>query len=836
MSSENQPQVVSMFERLRPENPTVLIVEDEAIVAEDLSDQLSDMGYRVCGIADTCERAIALATQHRPHIVMMDIVIKGPLDGIATAEKITRQFHIPVIFATAYSDAATVARAAHVAPYGYITKPYQARDVRAAIEVALYKSSLEQRLKESERWFSATLRCIADGVIAANSQGVIQFVNPAAERLLDQSMSQLVGKNIADALVFADPSVHQHHENVAALLSHQSLNTLRDAEILFGLALRKHDDSVLHVDLSMAIIRDDQRQAMGHVIAIRDIQERLVAEQALKISEDRFRTAFEFAPIGMALVSMDGRFIQHNTALTDLLGYSAQQLAQASQQEVTHPDDWSQEQEQLRALLMGDVHCLQFEKRMRTYDGRTLWVYASLSLLRKDDMPVCYLYQLHDVSERKQLEEKMTSLAYVDVLTGLANRRRLMDDVERQMAIARRSNKNFALLFCDLDHFKKVNDTLGHEAGDYLLQVVAKRLTSLLRDTDTVARLGGDEFVILLSDVALPEYAARVANKIKHSIGQGIEIADNTVHVGGSVGISIFPQDGKDAKTLLRNADSALYAAKHAGRNGVQFYCADLTQKVQAQMVLMMELRQALERQEFVLYFQPIVNLQTRKVLALEALVRWQHPVHGLMDPDNFLPCVEQAGLMPELGRWIIRDACRARAAWKSFEQHSVAVSINVAPSQFMGPSLVPTLQAALQEYGVDPADVVIELTEQSMLKENEHHAKVFKALLDLGISIALDDFGMGYSSLSYVVRCAPSKIKIDRSFIAALGDGQTDDVMVESILSLCEKLPTSIIAEGIETQAQLDFLRERQCAFGQGYFFSKPLLEQDVQTFFGDI
>lgn len=816
---------------MRPQSelPCVLIVEDEAIVAEDLSDQLTDMGYYICGIADNCADALRLAEQHRPQVVMMDIVIKGGVDGIITAEKIARRFQIPVVFATAYSDASTIARAARAAPYGYITKPYQARDVRAAIEVALYKHTLEQRLKESERWFSATLRCVADGVIATNLAGLVQFVNPAAERLLGKKADALLGQPAVDILQFAEREAQPH-----PLEQLWQQETPEQAEIIFGLCLQQSTGRTLHIDLAAAVIRDEQETCVGTVIALRDISERVTAEQSLKTSEERFRTAFEFAPIGMALVSMEGRFIQYNSALTTLLDLPASQLDQLCLREITHPDDWKHEEFHLRDLLMGSVPCAQFEKRLLHHDGHAINIHASLSLLRKNDIPICYLYQIHDITERKLFEAQILHLAHFDALTGLANRVRLIEAIDQQITAARRSEKNFAVLFCDLDHFKHVNDSLGHEAGDKLLQIIAKRLTETVRDTDTVARLGGDEFVILLHDVQLPEYAARVAHKIKTQIARVVDINGNSVRVGGSVGISLFPGDGNDARTLLRNADSALYEAKSRGRNGVQFYRNELTQKVEEQLHFTTELRDALEQHQFRLYFQPIVNLQTHQVMALEALLRWQHPTLGLLSPNTFLPYAEEAGLMPQLGAWVLHEACRARAAWRAFEPTKVAVSINVSCSQFAGKTLIAALQSALQEYQVDPGDIIIELTEQLMLENTEHNLNILNQMLALGVSIALDDFGVGYSSLSYIVRFAPSKVKIDRSFIATIGESARDDAMVESILALGEKLPMTTIAEGVETQMQLDFLKEKGCQFGQGFFFSKPLPEEELPRLFG--
>ena len=803
----------------REKPATILIVEDESIVAMEIAERLVKMGYAVCGTADNGQEAISLVEQHRPDLVLMDIVIKGRLDGIDTAAHLARRYQTPVIFLTAFGDGATIDRAIQTAPYGYLTKPYQATQLRAAIEVALYKCALEQRLRDSEQWFASTLRCVADGVIATDVDGRICFMNASAEKDLGWKLEAVRGHDVEEILVLQDVHGTRVVPPVVQVLRDKTMGG-----ISFGNFLFTREGRALPVDSSAAPIRNDRDEVIGAVVAFRDISERIAAEDALKHSEERFRTAFDFAPVGMALVALDGRFLRGNAAICNLLKLDPRELLETNQNAITHPDDRENEQRCLLALLVNDVPTLQFEKRYTTEQAAYLWVLTSVSLLKRGDAPVCYLYQVHDLSERKAAERHMMHLAHYDPLTGLANRTRLKDEIDRQIVIARRGNRQLAVVFLDLDYFKQVNDSLGHEAGDRLLQLVAERLQLAVRESDCVARLGGDEFVILLANIESAEDVSVVLSKIQAMFRQSVTLEHSEITVGVSMGVSLFPGDGGDAKTLFKCADSALYLAKDEGRNNIQFYRPELTARVQQRVSLDAALRLAVERQEFELYFQPIVPLGKGQAVSAEVLIRWQHPEKGVLLPGEFIAFAEEVGLIEPIGEWVIRAACKQAGAWATTSVGSIGIAVNVSSRQFKTGDLVQIVTDALASSGLDPSLLTIEITEAQLLQDTERNIATIAALKALGVRIAIDDFGVGYSSLSYIRRLAPDELKIDISFVKEIRVSEDGDSMVAAIISMSRSLRLSNVAEGVETAEQRDFLIEHGCTHAQGYLYAKPL------------
>jgi diguanylate cyclase (GGDEF)-like protein/PAS domain S-box-containing protein len=544
---------------------SLLVVEDEAIVALDLSMQLQEMGYRVVGTAESGERALQLAHAHRPNLVLMDVMLKGPMDGIEAARQIGRGLQVPVVFLTSYSDADTVRRAAQTAPYGYLTKPFQAKELRAIIEVALSKAAIERQLRDSERWFASALRCVGDGVIVTEPDGRVRFLNPAAEALTGWTLDQASGLPVDQVMGSAAAA--------GGSLAMRALGEGRVQGIEHAQALTRRDGAALRVDVSAAPVQDEAGERLGAVVALRDASARLAQEERLRASEERFRSAFDFAPLGMALVSLEGHFIQVNDALCRFLGYSADELLALSHDELGYPGELEQERAVLNELLSGPLPVTQFEKRYRHREGdRMLWSLVSVSLLRERDAPLCFLYQVHDMTERKRAESQLTQMAYFDSLTGLANRTRLRQELDRLMAFSRRQRESLAVVYLDLDRFKQVNDRLGHETGDQLLQEVARRLVGCLRETDCVARLGGDEFVLLITGVHDRASAELVLNKVHQTLVQPVPLPAGELRITPSLGVCLYPGDGAAPDVLLRHADEALYDAKAAGRNRYCFY------------------------------------------------------------------------------------------------------------------------------------------------------------------------------------------------------------------------------------------------------------------------
>lgn len=797
----------------------ILIVEDEAIVAMDLESQLGDLGYDICGCFDNARDAIACAHATQPDLVLMDIVIRGGMDGIEAAKHISLTLGIPVVFLTAYSDDTTVRRAAETAPYGYLTKPFQERELRAGIEVAIFKSKLERKLRNSERWFASTLRCVGDGVIATDENACISFMNPVAESILGWSIDEVKGRKMTEIVRLEN----RHDHQPIPLPMHEAVGHDKVIGIGFGTLLIARDGTRRPIDDSVAPIRDEHGRVLGAVMVFSDARERIAAEDRLRQSEEKFRNVFDFAPVGMALVSMEFRFLQVNAAICQLLGYSGKELLDMGIEDFSSPEEDEQERAMLLDLTTGRSVSGQIERRYRTKSGNDIWVNVTASILRPNQQPVCYLYQVHDISARKTAESRLARMANYDSLTGLANRAMLNEEIERMIATARRYGHQLAVIFLDLDYFKEVNDSLGHEAGDELLKEISARLRASVRESDIVGRLGGDEFVVLLPEIKQAEDIVSVTDKIQAECLKPLRIAGHEVHVGLSLGASIFPEDADNARTLLRYADSALYHAKSEGRGHLQFYRSELTRRVEERMRIGAGLRQALDRRELELYYQPIVAMSDQQTQAAEALVRWNHPELGMLAPDSFIPVAEEIGISASIGAWVIHEACRQAVAWTESGARPIRVAVNVSPSQFKAGNLVQVIKQALTDTRLPPDRLCIEITEKLFLNDTERNRAVIRELKDIGVHVAIDDFGIGYSSLSYISHFGPTELKIDRSLIEHLGDNREYAAVVIAAISMARSLNLDVVTEGVETEEQHAFLKQQGCGMAQGFLYGVP-------------
>jgi diguanylate cyclase (GGDEF)-like protein/PAS domain S-box-containing protein len=430
----------------------------------------------------------------------------------------------------------------------------------------------------------------------------------------------------------------------------------------------------------------------------------------------------------------------------------------------------------------------------------------------------------HDVSAARAMSLQMTHSSHYDVVTNLPNRLLLNDRITQAIALARRQNRPIAVLFLDLDRFKYINDSLGHVTGDKLLQSVSRRLLTSVRASDTVSRQGGDEFVILLSEITHPEHAATSAKKILLSLNARHAIGGQDLHIDGSIGISVYPEDGEDAETLIKNADTAMYHAKEHGRNNFQFFTAEMNLKAVERQSLEGSLRRALEREEFLLHYQPKVNLHTGAITGVEALIRWQQPERGLVPPAQFVPVAEDCGLIIQIGRWVLREACRQMRAWQDAGLPLLPLAVNVSAVEFRDESFVEGLRAILSETGLEARYLELELTEGVLMEHAESTAAVLQQLKMMGVHLVVDDFGTGYSSLSYLQQFPIDVLKIDQSFVHRITADPNDSPIVSAIIDMGKNLKQRVIAEGIETQVQLAFLQAHHCAEGQGYLFSRPL------------
>jgi diguanylate cyclase (GGDEF)-like protein len=472
-------------------------------------------------------------------------------------------------------------------------------------------------------------------------------------------------------------------------------------------------------------------------------------------------------------------------------------------------------------------------------DGTLRVVHESAEvLLDEEGRPTRMVGTVQDVTARKEAEQALRDkdahleyIAYHDVLTGLANRALLMDRLRHAASRANRAGSRMALLFIDLDRFKTINDSLGHAIGDAVLQAAAGRLKSLVRDEDTLSRLGGDEFVVLLENVRDGQGAATVAEKLIQALEKVLHIGDYPLHISASIGISVYPEDGRDAETLLKHADAAMYKSKERGRNTFQFYEQGITERAMRRIQLEARLRSAFEQRALELHYQPLVCLDTGRMCGAEALLRWHDPQEGAIPPDHFIPLAEDTGLIIPLGEWVVREACLALKRWETrgIPLDDFALHVNLSGKQLLQRDLAKRLADMFAEIAVDPTRIVLELTESSIMESEAVGLDIMLALRQLGVSIAIDDFGTGHSSLSRLKLLPISELKIDRSFIRDIAEDTDDAAIVQAILALSANLDLRVIAEGVEHAAQEAFLLRHGCQLAQGYYYARPMPESDL-------
>jgi diguanylate cyclase (GGDEF)-like protein/PAS domain S-box-containing protein len=550
---------------------------------------------------------------------------------------------------------------------------------------------------------------------------------------------------------------------------------------------------------------------------------------ALQESEERFRSAFDYAAIGMALVSAEGRWLQVNRSLCAILGYSEEEMLGMSFQDITHPDELASVGAHVRQMLEGRAPTCQTEKRYLHKDGHVVWIYLSISRVAGGhEAGARLIFQIQDITDRKQAEQRLLHDAFHDVLTGLPNRALFIDRLERVIVHTnRRPGYRFAVLFVDLDRFKLINDTMGHLAGDDLLVGIARRLERCLRQEDTVARFGGDEFAILLDGVQDVRDATRVAERINYELALPFRVGRREVAASASIGIALSASGYEKPEDVLHDADAAMYRAKASGRSRYEVYDTDMHSRVLAQLQLEVDLRVAVERQEIVVHYQPIVSLDEGIVLGLEALVRWQHPARGLLAPADFLPLAEQTGVTVDIGWLVLREACTRMRAWSDhfpYEDFDITIGVNLSMRQFLQPDLLARIDEILSSTGADPTKLRLEVPENVLLENPDLATSLLAKLGQRGVRVLIDDFGTAATSLAFLQRVPIAGIKIDRSFVTSMDRDPFCLGLVQTTIALANSLSIDAIAEGVETLEQLQELRALGARQGQGFLFSEPL------------
>jgi diguanylate cyclase (GGDEF)-like protein/PAS domain S-box-containing protein len=564
--------------------------------------------------------------------------------------------------------------------------------------------------------------------------------------------------------------------------------------------------------------------------ALRNAIERKTVEDALYVEKERALVTLNSIGDAVLCTNTTGEITYLNLVAETMTGWSREEATGRPLAEIFQIIDGSTRKRAQDPLEMAvsenrtvglTVNCILIRR-----DGRESAIEDSAAPIHdRGGNVIGAVIVFHDVTAARAMSIQMTYSAQHDLVTNLPNRLMLKDRISQSIALAHRQGKSIAVLFLDLDRFKYINDSLGHATGDKLLQSVSKRLLAAVRGADTVSRQGGDEFVILLSEIAYPEAAAESARKILLSLNAPHSIDGKDLHINGSIGIGVYPEDGEETETLIKNADTAMYHAKEMGRNNFQFFKAEMNLRAVERQSIEGSLRLALERNEFLLHYQPKINLITGEITGVEALIRWQHPERGLILPAQFVPVAEDCGLILQIDRWVLREACRQARAWQDAGLSLTRISVNVSPIEFRDKDFVENVRTTLLQTGLEARYLELELTEGVLMEDAELTTALLHELKTMGVNLAVDDFGAGYSSLSYLRQFPIDVLKIDQSFVQQITSTSDDSTIVSAIISMGKSLKHTVVAEGIETQEQRSYLQGQHCAEGQGYLFSRPVV-----------
>jgi diguanylate cyclase (GGDEF)-like protein/PAS domain S-box-containing protein len=666
-----------------------------------------------------------------------------------------------------------------------------------------------------EERFRALAVAAPVGIVQADARWRILGVNRRFLEITGRAESEILGP-AGRWLKLIHPDDHP------VLAEEREAAGSEDREIVTECRVVRPDGELRWVRVRGASIRDHTGFVTGYISTVEDVTEWKRAEEARRDSEERFRSAFEHAPIGMGLATKDGRIFGANQAFARMLGREPVELVGMSIRDLTHPDDWEHNAELIERLFRQDVAGYGMEKRYLHADGHVVWASLSVSLVRDASGEASYMIaQVQDIDDRRAMLERLEHQALHDSLTGLPNRVQVIDRLSK---VRRRRGAITAVLFLDVDRFKVHNDTLGHHAGDQLLIDLARRLRAKLRPEDLVARLGGDEFVLVCDGLDSPAAAYRAAQRVLEIVQEPFRIGGSSVVMTASIGIALV--ESQDPEAPLRDADAAMYLAKEHGRARAELFDESLRARTHDRFEVEHDLRQALERDQLVLHYQPAFQITTGALLGFEALLRWAHPTRGLLEPKDFLGIAEETGLIHDIGSWALEIASRQTTCWQT--QHpewgQLFIGVNVSARELADPTFVGNATAIIDRTGIDPATLVIELTETAFLAESTSTENTLRAIQQLGVHLALDDFGTGYSSLLHLKRFPIETVKIDRDFIRGLTHNPEDEAIVASIIDLAHALDLFVVAEGIETAAQARRLTALGCHIGQGHHWAPAL------------
>ena len=808
----------------------VLLVEDDPDEARQIQAVLADDKERNFSVDWVRHLGDALARLARGGIdaLLVDLMLPDA-QGLAVFDQLFAVAPDSVILIlSAAADEGMARQAVQGGANDYLVKGHvDAHWLPRALQYLIERKASRDALRVSEARFRAISDASPLGIFVADIHGDCVYTNAAYQDISGLSFDQTLGTDWVTAI---------HPEDRERVLN-DWLEAARGSET-FQTEYRflQEDGSIVWTRVNSAPMFD-RSNPQGRVKTVEDISERKAAEFKLRAFEEtlfaeRERAQVTLDSIGDAVISTDleGRLTYLNRVAEAMTGWpSAEAIGQLLAEVFNIRDETTRQtaaNPAMRAIRKNRAvglaaHCVLVRR-----DGFECAIEDSAAPIHDSDgQPAGAVIVFHDASETRTMALKMSHLAQHDFLTGLPNRMLLTERLSRAMGLARRHRKQVGLLFLDLDYFKNVNDSLGHAIGDQLLQSVGERLSANVRTTDTVCRQGGDEFVILLAQIEHPDDATLIAEKLLAAFTPPHRIGEHELHITLSIGITVYPDDGVDLDAILQNADTAMYHAKSNGRNNFQFFKNDMNTRAVRRLQVENSIRRALGHDEFVLHYQPKIDLASGRITGAEALIRWQDPELGLIPPAQFITVAEECGLIVPIGHWALRETCRQVKAWFDAGLAVVPVAVNISAMEFGHRNFLEGVVEVLRETGLPPGLLELELTESVLMQDVEASAAVLTALKAMGLKLAIDDFGTGYSSLSYLKRFPIDTLKIDQSFVRDIVTNADDATIVSAVINMGHSLNLRMIAEGVETADQLDFLLARQCQEAQGYLFSRPLL-----------
>ncbi len=680
---------------------------------------------------------------------------------------------------------------------------------RGRVEVALRKS--ESRLRQ-------LVGSALDAVVTIDRYGMVTEWNPKAEETLGIEARNVIGGPLPTS-IFANREYRVLDRLLVRARQNVRRETLRRRSETM---VRRADGHAFPAEVTIEAIGSGGDQLL--TLFIRDISEQKRVQRELEMSERRFRTMFENSWSGVALLDEHLCFSFAGSSTPNILGYREKDLVGHDLLSFVHPHEREAVAQMFTDIAVWPNNEAHGELRFRHLNGTWIWLEGFAQNMLSDPSVGAIIMNFRDVTQRRMTEKQLEYRAHYDPLTDLPNRVLFRDRVVNGLAQARRHHSGLAIMYLDLDHFKLVNDALGHSFGDALLAAVARRLQSCLRASDTISRIGGDEFSILINEVTGTDPVSHIARKLMESFNEPFRIEQHDLHVTASIGICLYPADGEDADTLVKCADAAMYRAKELGRHQAQLFTTSMNERYARRLAVERDLHQAVERKEFSLVYQPMYDAERNDIAAIEAFIRWVDPERGLILPEEFIPLAEETGLTLPIGEWVLHNACAQMQSWASLAADGVRISVNVSPHQLQQTDFAGSVQRILADTGLPARRLQLEITEGAAAESVERTMITLRDLRAQGISIALDDFGTGQSSLLYLRRFPIDVIKMDNAFLREISDDKTAAAVASHIIGVAHAVRLKVVAEGVESEQQSEILREFKCDQLQGYFFTKPL------------